>query len=190
MKNLFQISLTVFIITFLVCSFWENFIQGSHTSWTGSLIYLPHGCKVIFFCFFGYRSLVGLLLAELTCHYMEFHNNGLAFFYLASFTSLLSVVVAAELLKWSKVSIGSNIHYFTKPNLANYKFILLVMVLSALLSSIFTNVTLAAFNDIAINVTVIVRFFIGDITGALLFLFALIVIFRMLLIQKRFEIVK
>jgi len=190
LKNLFQISLTVFIITFLVCSFWANLIQGSHTSWTGSLMYLPHGCKVIFFCFFGYRSLPGLLLAELICHYLEFHNNGLAFFYLASFTSLISIVAAAEILKWSKVSTGSNIHYFTRPNLANYKFILLVIVLSALLSSIFTNVTLAAFNDVAINVPVIVRFFIGDIIGALLFLFALILIFRMLLIQKYFEIIK
>jgi hypothetical protein len=64
------------------------------------------------------------------------------------------------------------------------------MVLSALLSSIFTNVTLAAFNDVAINVPVIVRFFIGDIIGALLFLFAVILIFRMLLIQKYFEIIK
>ena len=190
MKNLFQISLAVFIITFLVCSFWASMIQGSHTSWTGSLADLPHGCKVFFFCFFGYRALPGLLLAEAICHYMEFHNNSLAFFYLASFTSLTSVVVAAEILRWSKVSMNSNINFYTKPSLVNYKFILLVMVLSALLSSIFTNVTLAAFNDVVINVPVIVRFFIGDIIGALLFLFAVILIFRMLLIQKYFEIIK
>jgi hypothetical protein len=190
LKNLFQISLVVFIITFLVCTFWANLIQGTHTSWTGSLAYLPHGCKVIFFCFFGYRALPGLLLAEATCHFMEFHNNVLAFFYLASFTSLISVVVAAEILKWSKISIKSNINFYTKLNLVNYKFILLVIVLSALLSSVFTNVTLAAFNDVPINVPVIVRFFIGDIIGALLFLFVLMLIFRMVLIQKYFEIIK
>ncbi len=190
MKILFQISLAVFIITFLVCTFWASLIQGTHTSWTGSLAYLPHGCKVIFFCFFGYRSLPGLLLAEITCHFMEFHNNGLAFFYLASFTSLTSVVVAAEILKWSKVSTNNNINFYTKPNLVNYKFILLVIVLSALLSSVFTNLTLAIFNDVAINVPVIVRFFIGDIVGALLFLLALILVFRMLLIQTYFEIIK
>jgi hypothetical protein len=120
----------------------------------------------------------------------SFITIGLAFFYLASFTSLTSVVVAAEILRWSKVSMNSNINFYTKPSLVNYKFILLVIVLSALLSSIFTNVTLAAFNDVAINVPVIVRFFIGDIIGALLFLFALILIFRMLLIQKYFEIIK
>ena len=190
MKNFFQISLAVFIITFLVCSFWATTIQGSHTEWTGSFVYLPHGCKVIFFCFFGYRALPGLLLAEVTCHFMEFHNNGLALFYLSSFTSLTSVVVAAEILRWSKVGMHSNINFYTKPSIVNYKFILLVIVLSALLSSIFTNLTLAVFNDVVINVPVIVRFFIGDIIGSLLFLFALILIFRMFLIQKYFEIIK
>jgi hypothetical protein len=190
LKNLFQISISVFIITLLVCSFWASLIQGTHTSWTGSLAYLPHGCKVLFFCFFGYRALPALLLAELTCHYLEWHNNGLTFFYLASFTSLASVVAAAELLKWSKVSVDNSINLYTKPNFINYKLILLVIILSALLSSIFTNVTLAAFNDDAINVPVIVRFFIGDIIGALLFLFAVILIFRMLVIQKYFEIIK
>ena len=190
MRNLFQISISVFIVTLLVCSFWASMIQGSHTSWTGSLAYLPHGCKVLFFCFFGYRALPALLLAEMTCHYLEWHNNGLTFFYLASFTSLASVVAAAELLKWSKVSVDSNINLYTKPNFVNYKFILLVIILSALLSSIFTNLVLTLFNDIAINVSIIVRFFIGDIFGSLIFLSALIVIFRIFLIQKYFEIIK
>ena len=121
---------------------------------------------------------------------MEFHNNNLPFFYVASFTTIASVVIAAEVLKWSKVSIDSRISFLTKPNLVNYKFILLVIVLSALLSSIFTNLALAGLNDIAINVPVIVRFFIGDIVGSLIFLFAVIIIFRMLLVQKYFELIK
>ena len=190
MKNLFQISISVFIITLLVCSFWASIIQGSHTTWTGSFAYLPHGCKVIFFCFFGYRALPALLSAELTCHYLEWHNNGLAFFYSASFKSLASVVIAVEILKWSRVSLDNNINLYSKLNLINYKFILLVIVLSALFSSIFTNLTLATFNDIAINVPVIVRFFVGDIVGSLIFLFALIVTLRVLLTQNYFKSLK
>ena len=180
----------MFVITLLVCSFWASMIQGSHTSWTGSLVYLPHGCKVLFFCYFGYSALPALLLADLVCYYLEFHNNNLPFFYVASFTTLASVVIAAEVLKWSKVSIDSRISFLTKPNLVNYKFILLVIVLSALLSSIFTNLALAGLNDVVINVPVIVRFFIGDIVGSLIFLFAVIIVFRMLLVQKYFEFIK
>jgi hypothetical protein len=93
-------------------------------------------------------------------------------------------------LKWSKVSLDNSINLYTKPNFVNYKFILLVIILSALLSSIFTNLVLTLFNDIAINVSIIVRFFIGDIFGSLIFLSALIVIFRIFLIQKYFEIIK
>ena len=34
--------------------------------WLGSLCYLPHGARVLMFCFFRYQSLPGLYLAEVS----------------------------------------------------------------------------------------------------------------------------
>ena len=34
--------------------------------WTGSLVFLPHGARVLMFCFFRYHSLPALYLADIT----------------------------------------------------------------------------------------------------------------------------
>ena len=65
-------------------------------------------------------------------------------------------------------------------NFANYKFLILVIIISALFNSIFTNLVLGLMNNVDINATVIARFFIGDVLGSLTFIIWLMIMFNML----------
>ena len=59
-----------------------------------------------------------------------------------------------------------------------------VIFLSALFNSISTNLVLSQLNQVAINVEVIVRFFIGDIVGSTLFMLFAVVALKLILAQK------
>ena len=50
----------------LVYTLWSEITFSTiDKGWVGSLVYLPHGCRVIFYCFFGVRALPALYLAEI-----------------------------------------------------------------------------------------------------------------------------
>jgi hypothetical protein len=62
-----QVTLTTYVAAMLVYALWSYItFQTLDKGWVGSLVYLPHGCRVIFYCFFGTRSLPALYLAEIT----------------------------------------------------------------------------------------------------------------------------
>ena len=95
LKNFLSISITVYFVTVVVFSFWSGLTQQSPQAWVGSLAYLPHGCKVIFICFFGYRAVPALFLAEYTGQLLEWPNTDMTYMYVGSITSILSVLIAA-----------------------------------------------------------------------------------------------
>ena len=184
MKNFFQISLTVYFITVFVFSFWSGITQQSPQAWVGSLAYLPHGCKVIFICFFGIRAVPALFLAEFTGQLLEWPNTNMTYMYVGSITSIMTVVIAAEIIKWTQVANFKPSDIFLEITYNNYKFIVFTIILSALFNSIFTNLVLSQLNQVAINVGVIVRFFIGDIAGSILFILFVIMALKLLIAQK------
>ena len=50
----------------LVYTLWSSITFATiDKGWLGSLVYIPHGCRVIFYCFFGVRSLPALYAAEI-----------------------------------------------------------------------------------------------------------------------------
>ena len=59
-----------------------------------------------------------------------------------------------------------------------------VIILAALLNAISTNLVLSQLNQVAINVEVRVRFFIGDIVGSTLFILFAVIALKLLLPQK------
>ena len=66
MKHFIQVSLSTYISAMLVYALWGAITFSSiDKGWIGSLVYLPHGCRVIFYCFFGVRALPALYLAEI-----------------------------------------------------------------------------------------------------------------------------
>ena len=180
MKYFFQVTLTVFIGSMLVYALWSNITFSTpDKGWIGSILFLPHGCRVIFYCFFGTRSLPALYLAENIGPSLMWPDEYISFTSIGSLFSLLSVVVAVETLKWSKVSTFSY-SIIKKINFANYKFLIYVTILSALLNAIFTNLAFSLLNNITIDVLVIARFFIGDVLGTLCFVTFLMILFNLL----------
>ena len=159
--------------------FGQVLTQQSPQAWVGSLAYLPHGCKVIFICFFRYRAVPALFLAEFTGQLLEWPNTDMTYMYAGSVTSILSVLLAVELIKWTQIASFKPSDVFLKVNFLNYKFIVFVIILSALFNSIFTNLVLSQLNQIPIDVGVIARFYVGDIIGSTLVILFVIIAFKL-----------
>jgi hypothetical protein len=180
MKYFMQVTLTTYVAAMLVYALWSYItFQTLDKGWVGSLVYLPHGCRVVFYCFFGMRSLPALYLAEITGPSLIYGDQYLQYWSFASIFSLASVVVAVEILKWSRAS-SFSYSILKKINFANYKFLILVIIISALFNAIFTNLVLGLMNNVDINAIVIARFFIGDVFGAMTFVIWLMIMFNML----------
>ena len=175
-----QVTLTTYVAAMLVYALWSYItFQTLDKGWVGSLVYLPHGCRVVFYCFFGMRSLPALYLAEITGPSLIYGDQYLQYWSFASIFSLASVVVAVEILKWSRAS-SFSYSILKKINFANYKFLILVIIISALFNAIFTNLVLGLMNNDDINAIVIARFLIGDVFGAMTFVIWLMIMFNML----------
>ena len=180
MKYFIQVSLITYIASMLVYTLWSSITFATiDKGWLGSLVYIPHGCRVIFYCFFGVRSLPALYAAEITGPNLVWEDQYLDYWTFASISSLLSVVVAVEIVKWSRVS-TFNYNILNKVNFANYKFLIFVIIISALFNSIFTNLVLSLINKVDIGVEVIARFFIGDMLGTIVFITFLMILFNLL----------
>ena len=180
MKYFIQVSLITYIGSMLVYTLWSSITFATiDKGWLGSLVYIPHGCRVIFYCFFGVRSLPALYAAEITGPSLVWEDQYLDYWTFASISSLISVIVAVEIVKWSRVS-TFNYNILKKVNFANYKFLIFVIIISALFNSIFTNLVLSLINKVDIGVEVIARFFIGDMLGSIVFITFLMILFNLL----------
>jgi hypothetical protein len=180
LKNFLAISITVYFITVFVFSFWSGLTQQDPQAWVGSLAYLPHGCKVIFVCFFGHKAVPALFLAEFTGQLLEWPNTEMVYLYAGSITSILSVLLATELIKWTQVATFKPSDILLDINFINYKFIVFVIILSGLFNAIFTNLVLSKLNQIPIDVGVIARFYAGDVIGSSLFILFAVIAFKLL----------
>jgi len=184
MKKFIQISITVYFITVFVFSFWSGLTQQSPQAWVGSLAYLPHGCKVLFICFFRYKAVPALFLAEYTGQLLEWPNTDMVYMYAGSITSIMSVLLAVEIIKWTQIASLKPSDIFLEINFNNYKFIVFAIVISALFNSIFTNLVLSQLNQVPIDVVVTLRFFVGDIVGSLFFILFVVISLKLLISQK------
>ena len=188
MKYFIQVSLITYIATMLVYTLWSSITFATlDKGWIGSLVYIPHGCRVIFYCFFGVRSLPALYAAEITGPTLVWGDQYLDYWTFASISSLLSVVVAVEIVKWSRVS-TFNYNILKKVNFANYKFLIFVIIISALFNSIFTNLILSMINGVKIGVEVIARFFLGDVLGSVVFITFLMILFNLLQQRRLYQV--
>ena len=188
MKYFFQVSLITYIASMLVYTLWAEITFSTiDKGWIGSIVYLPHGCRVIFYCFFGARALPALYLAEITGPSLVWDEKYLDYWTFASISSLLAVVVAVEIVKWSRVS-TFNYNILKKVNFANYKFLIFVIIISALFNSIFTNLVLSIINGVSIGVEVIARFFIGDVLGCVTFIIFLMILFNLLQQRRLYKV--
>ena len=173
MFHLIKVTITVYVLAMFTYSVWY-FLQYYDVAglapysdeWIGSLCYLPHGARVLMFCAFRYYSLPGLYLAEITGPSMIHHADYLPGWSLAAIASLFSVVAAVELVKWTRATPGF-FSFFKKVSFENYKFVILVVIVSSLLNGILVNLILSLMNPAnSISALVVFRFAVGDLLGA------------------------
>ena len=173
MSHLIKVTITVYVLSMFLYSVWY-FLQyydvaglaPFNDEWIGSLCYLPHGARGLMFCAFRYYSLPGLYLAEITGPSIIHHNDYLPGWSFAAIASLFSVIAAVELVKWTRATPGF-FSFFKKVSFENYKFVILVVIVSALLNGILVNLVLSLINPgNSISALVVFRFAVGDFLGA------------------------
>ncbi len=180
-----KVSLTVYIFTMLVWSIWSylQFLDlanlNPNNEWLGSLCYLPHGSRVLMICFFRHYSIPALYLAEISGPALIYQAGYVEGWNYAAIGSIIAVIISVELVKWSRIA--QNYSLFRPINFKNYKFLCLVVVISALLNGVFVNLIISMVdNSIIIDVITVFRFIIGDIAGASVLIIALWIIFTTL----------
>ena len=109
-----KVSLTVYFFYMLLWGTWYalHVIDvadiRSNNAWSGSLVFLPHGARVLMFCFFRYYSLPSLYLADITgpslLNHQTFDVNFIEGSNIASIGCIIAVVMSVELIKWTNIS--------------------------------------------------------------------------------------
>ena len=182
-----KVSITVYVFYMFLYGTWyflhiQDFANlRLQNEWAGSLVFLPHGARVLMVCFFRYYSLPALYLADITgpslinhdqydVSYVEGSN-------IAAIGCIAAVFLSVELIKWSRVSEGK-FSFFKPVNFKNYKFLFLVVVLSSLLSGVICNSIISIINNqVSIDVLTVLRFMIGDFLGAVTVIVIMWVVF-------------
>ena len=181
-------NIAIYVFAMGVWSFWSYFafVNLEQMDWQGSLIYLPHGVRVLGICFFGYKSLPALLAAEMTGPLFINPEQYMGTWSLASIGSIVSVIFARYLADWSQANIPGAI--MSPLNANNYRKIVLIIFISGLLNAILAN-TIITFLEpsITLNPLVILRFFIGDVVGACIVILFLSVTFTSLRVNKLYS---
>ena len=185
MAHTLKVTITVYVFAMLCYAVWyplqviDLANLNPDREWLGSLCYLPHGARVLMFCFFRYYALPGLYLAEISGPALINDLDYMDGWSLASIASLFSVVAAVELVKWTKATPGF-FSFFKKINFQNYKFLFLVVIVSSLLNGLLVNSFLSFVNSTSISVITVFRFAVGDFLGALAVIATLWIIFKTL----------
>ena len=182
-----KVTLTVYIFSMFLYAIWYFFQvvdlakMNPLDEWIGSLVYLPHGARVLMFCYFRYYSLPGLYLAEISGPQLIHHIDYVDGWSLAALGSLSSVIIAVEIIRWVRKN-PENFSVVKTLSFKNYKSLILVVLISAMLNGILANSLIALVNSsISIDVLTVLRFMIGDILGAIIVIGALWVIFTTLI---------
>ena len=185
MIHALKVTLTVYIFAMLCYAIWyplqviDLANMNPDREWLGSLCYLPHGARVLMFCFFRYYSIPGLYLAEISGPVLINDLDYMDGWSIAAFASLFSVIASVELVKWTKATPGF-FSFFKKVNFQNYKFLFLVVIVSSLLNGLLVNSFLSLINSTSISVITVFRFAVGDFLGAIAVITTLWIIFKTL----------
>jgi hypothetical protein len=135
-----------------------------------SLLFLPHGVRVIAAWLYGWRSLVFLLPGAVLSHSYLYGSAGFSLDYMIA---VFSGVICAAFSFWLFAGFGLDFR-FTNRNHVHWRDVMLVGAVSSIINSVGTTVFFG--NDLA---TAAARF-IGDVTGMVVSIFILMLIFRAL----------
>ena len=186
--SLILTNIVIYIFAMGVWSLWSffAFVDLTKMNWQGSLVYLPHGIRVLGICFFGYKSLPALMAAEMTGPLFINPEQYMGIWNLASIGSIASVIIAKHLVDWSQANIPGAI--LSPFNSNNYRKIVLIIFISGSLNAILANTIISLLEpSIVLDPLVILRFFIGDVLGACLLILFLSVTFTSLRVNQLYS---
>ena len=174
-----KVSFLTFIFSFILWVVWAALVIDSYNEGIlpmGSMMFLPNAARVICICFFGFRAIPALYIAEVVGPEILFDNLYGYESIVTIFLSIMAIPASLLLLR----SIGFRF-LETKENFLdfkNYRHLLVVIIIAAAFNSIFVTsfIYLVAGNDISAAVTY--RYFVGDILGAVSVLLLLTFMFR------------
>ena len=182
MFSLIRLNILIFLVGIGVWYSWSvvEFTAAINTmNWEGSLMYIPHGVRVLGIVFFGFRVFPGLLAAEMFGPYLIEPEHYFDEWFIGGAVSILCVAAAVRLLEW--VNVDNKTSFFRPLNFTNYRFLLLTVIISALFNAIGSNLVVQFFvSDITVEPINIFRFFIGDTLGAIIFFLFLSFLFTTL----------
>ena len=189
MKHFALVSITVYLFYMFVYAAWAFIafeILGNAD--IASYLYLPHGARVLLFCFFRWRSIPALIAAEstgyglITISLLDIAQEPSVWWWqLSMLSSLTAVVLSVLLVKWAVGETGIATGLLKRISFANYKFLILVVFISALLNAVLTNYVIGYFNPfLLVDGVRVFRYFIGDILGCLILITGLMTIFTTL----------
>ena len=182
MFSLIRLNVLIFLVGLGIWYSWSvvEFTAKLDTlDWEGSLMYIPHGVRVLGIVFFGLRVFPGLLAAEIFGPYLIEPEHYFDEWFIGGTVSILSVAAAVRLLEW--VNVDNETSFFRPLNFTNYRFLLLTVILSALFNAIGSNLVVQFFvPEIIVEPDNILRFFIGDTLGAIVFFLFLSLLFTTL----------
>jgi hypothetical protein len=174
-----KVSFLTFVFSFTAWVIWASLIIDTFNEGIlpiGSLIFFPNAARVISICFFGFRAIPALYVAEILGPEILFDNLYGYESYFTIFLSIMAVPAALLLLR----SIGFRF-LESKSNFLdfrNYRHLLVVTVIAAAFNSIFVTSFLYLVNGSDISAAVTYRYFLGDIIGAVSVLLLLTFIYR------------
>ena len=182
MFSLLRLNVLIFLVGLGIWYSWSvvEFTAKLDTlDWEGSLMYIPHGVRVLGIVFFGLRVFPGLLAAEIFGPYLIEPEHYFDEWFIGGAVSILCVAAAVRLLEW--VNVDNETSFFRPLNFTNYRFLLLTVILSALFNAIGSNLVVQFFvPEIIVEPDNILRFFIGDTLGAIVFFLFLSLLFTTL----------
>lgn len=136
----------------------------------GSLLFIPHGVRILSVMLFGWLGVVGSFFGSLLAPYIILATKDPTSIYDAgeSFVGASSPILALLILRWT----GLSSHVFRPQQLLkqlNIKLLMLVIFLSSGINSFLVNLITAVNGETSFRPPItVLNFFIGDIAGALL----------------------
>lgn len=136
----------------------------------GSLLFIPHGVRILSVLLFGWLGVVGSFFGSLLAPYIILETKDPTSLYDAgeSFVGASSPMIALLILRWT----GLSSHIFRPQQLLkqlNIKLLILIIFLSSGVNSFLVNLITAVNGETSFRSPItILNFFIGDIAGALL----------------------
>ena len=162
-----------FLITFIISIYLLNPIQqqfAPEMASYASLLFLPHGVRVLSAWLLGWKSIPIITLVTLFTHWLIFGAGG---FSVVGIAGAMNGVICATFSFWVLAKIGMDFRV-SNAKVANWKNVFLAGCFASVLSSL--GMGLAFKHD----VVTLSGYFIGDLTGMFACMFFLMLFFKVL----------